>query len=248
MLCSTDQSCGRSADSTLGDYPVPSAGPIASDYGLGLRQLRQRLKAFEHEAVYFYVIDTIVTAKSGFVQTGSGPNLLGDVVTLCTCKHWMRTFRSTTDWKDAWIAGFCDVAANRGQHALVYLMRVADAYESHRELWKHLSPHSKTLKNARVNTLGDVYEPNGNIGDAFALSSYHAPLRGHSHHQTACDLGWHGDIDYFGKKRRAALLVGSPSHTFVWNRPGVRYADQKHPLGRGQKRLPLGEFLGRLNA
>jgi hypothetical protein len=222
---------------------------MAKNFGCGINQLKRTLKSFPaDDTVYLYVVASIKKEKTGFVQTGSGPNFLGDVVTLCTCKHLMRTFRSTDKWEHRWIAGFCDVDAGCGQHLLVYLMRVADAFESHRELWQDLSPLSKAQKNARVNPLGDVYEPKVDGGDAFDISNYYEPVRGHSHHRDACDGGWHRDINYAASNRLAALLVGSPSWTFLWDRPRVQYRDSSHPLGRGQKKLSLGDFLRRLGA
>jgi hypothetical protein len=220
---------------------------MADHFSIGISNLKQALKGYANDNVYAYVIDTIGTRNSRFYQAGCGPNFLGDAVTLCTCKHWMRTFRSVENWKDAWIAGFCNVDANDGRHALVYLMRVAKAYESHRALWQHLSPHSRVQKSAHVNRLGDVYEPKRSFGSAFDISSYHPPILGHSHHRDAGDHGWRYDITCHWKSRRPAMLVGSPSETFLWNRPRILYvAEHMHPLGRGQKKLSVREFLGRL--
>lgn len=236
-------------NSVITRYPVPSCGPMAAHFNIDIKMLRSLLRAYATDNIYSYVIATIETQKSVFHQAGSGPNFLGDAVTLCTCKHWMRTFRSVADWKDVWVAGFCTVVANGGQHALVYLMRVAAAYESQRELWKHLTPDSRVQKSARVNPLGDVYHPKRGPGDPLVISSYHPPLLGHSHRRNARDWSWRNDIAYSGMKRNAALLIGAPQQTFLWNQSRVLYLDEKsHSLGRGQKKLSLGEFIGRLGA
>ena len=88
--------------------------------------------------VYSYVIATVDRVDDAFVQYGSGPNWQGGKVTLCTCKHSMRAFHEPAEWKGVWIAGFCGLAAGQGRNALVYLMKVGQAYESHSELWHAL--------------------------------------------------------------------------------------------------------------
>ncbi len=159
------------------DYqPFPKAGPLAKTMNLRLDALRDCLSP--DATVYLYIIATIESREGLFVQTGSGPNFQGSLVTLCTCKHFMRTFRDAGGWKGKWVAGFTGVGAGHGKNRLVYLMRVSQAYESHRDFWSSESIPLKTkkAKAAHLHKYGDIFEPLAEIGDPF-LSTLTPSLR-----------------------------------------------------------------------
>jgi hypothetical protein len=207
--------------------PFPTAGLLSRNLDLEKSQLINELvgKTQDEVRVYSYVMTSVVRHGDKLEQTGSGPNFQGGCLTLCTCKHKMRASLSVKEWQNQWIAGF--TSHKCGEHWLFYLARVKHVYESHRELWNALRPAVQERKSARSSCLGDLYEPkcpSECIGE-FDPSHYYTPIAGHSHHKRACDNGWRIDINYKLKKLKrkpkhnAALLVGDPEFSFLWQEP-----------------------------
>jgi hypothetical protein len=217
---------------------------LAVNMNLPLGVLRERFGS-DQSTVYSYIVDSIRNQEGHFVQTGCGPNFQGDFITLCTCKGRMRTYRPHHAWKGIWIAGFTNLTAGGNRNALAYLMKVLHSFESHFDLWYSavIPEKSKQIKNARLNELGDVYEPKPeSVRDGqFNAQSYYTP---HPNHPHAADDRWHEDIDYIGYPTGLppALLVGDPQHSFLWNKP-VMFYPSHHP--RTQK-CKLGELLNQL--
>jgi hypothetical protein len=102
--------------------------------------------------VYHYVVASIHRHNGEFVQTGCGPNFQGGLITLCTCKHRMRTYMDPDDWNGIWIAGFTSLPTGNGANFLIYLMRVAYAFASQRDLWfsTAIPPAAKRAKAAHL--------------------------------------------------------------------------------------------------
>jgi len=68
----------------------PRYGKLKKNMNKTLDDLKKILKE-EDGLVYGYVLTTVKgDGSGGFVQTGSAPNFQGGLITLCTCKHWMR--------------------------------------------------------------------------------------------------------------------------------------------------------------
>lgn len=205
----------------------PSSGLLANNLNFTRSELAAQLRTAAGVA-YSYVVTSVGMDCSGrrFEQHGSAPNFQGGYLTLCTCKHQMRTNLDRPEWKGTWVAGYTSRSLHFGRHWLFYLTRVQDAYESHAELWERLPAGVREKKSAAANFLGDVFAPRGRIaGDGqFDPDRYHTPTR-HSHRRNSCDKGWHNDIDYWcaGRyKRRPSLLVGDPHLTFLWETPIIR--------------------------
>lgn len=189
--------------------------------------------------IYYYVMKTVKREGDILRHTGSGPNWQGGVITLCTCKHLMRTYPDCK--QGTWIAGFSSASANDGKNFLIYLMRVGQTFESHYDLWYSLPEEIREVKAADVNPLGDIYRPLGieTQESPFDTAMYHKPCRNHSH-----ESDWSKDIEYKTKKSIYPLfLVGDVKYSFVWNQ-GIITID--HNIGRGQRRLNLREFLDQL--
>ena len=214
------------------------------------------------ETVYCYVIDTITHQDKCFLQTGCGPNFKGDLITLCTCKHYMRCFKKPEDWEGKWIVGVTNVQAGEGKNWLVYLMQVGKAFESHYELWKYLKNDKKeTLreKSASNSIFGDVYIPTNQKmklygEDRFRPGNYAGPCDDHCHGKSnkkkGCGLEWHKDIKKHSSKRlknhTPALLVGDPDCSFLWNKRLIHLNVQK-VMTQGQKKYRTADdFLGTL--
>ena len=151
----------------------------------------------------------------------------------------MRTFLDTADWKGKWIAGFTSVNDGVGKkNALVYLMQVKDAFESHYDLWDNLPANIRKVKSAHKNVLGDVFEPQITLTTISKHSheAYHEPHPLHVHTEAG---SWHQDIEYHKNNRYAALLVGDKGKSFLWNTPRI-VAGCK--LSQGQKKMSLTTF------
>lgn len=242
------EKCGLAALSEndprgIGCQPYPQAGRLADSMNEHLANLRAET-GFAQATVYCYVIATIKTRNGQFYQRGSGPNFQGGLITLCTCKHFMRTFLDTEQWPGKWIAGFSGVAAGNGHNALVYLMKVGHAFASHQSLWfsDQISDEARRAKSASLSRFGDVYRPKSPVNDPFDVRSYAQPCEDHVH---AKDDAWHHDINYEGcKGRKAALLVGDPAHSFLWNKPMLFYIGGR--IHRGQKKMDLSNLLDQL--
>jgi hypothetical protein len=209
----------------------PTSGSLVENTNLSYMELAEQLGNLE-EAAYSYVLKSVHMDDSGqhFEQYGSAPNLQGGRLTLCTCKHQMRTSLDCCEWPGTWVAGFTSRRIHDGRHWLFYLTRVQKAYESHAELWENLPAGAREAKSAKENFLGDVFAPRGRVaGDGrFDPRRYYTPSR-HSHRRNSCDNGWHNDIDYWCADRfgRPSLLVGNPHLTFIWDEPLIAF-DKKH--------------------
>jgi hypothetical protein len=222
--------------------PFPEKGVLSDNSNASLHTLR-RVIGSEPTIAYCYVVDTIRNEGGRLVQRGSGPNFQGDMVTLCTCKHHMRTSLSPHDWEGKWVAGFTGVGASGGRNALVYLTQVGHAFESHHDLWysEEVPPETKRAKSATSSRLGDLFKPVDESSDPFDHRGYRAPREGHSH---APNNAWHRDVDCTGYgRRRAALLVGDPERTFLWDRPTIFFPDS---IGRGYRKITLSDLVSKL--
>jgi len=85
--------------------PFPRTGVMFDQMNCDLESLLEKVDS-DGDLVYSYIIATIKLRDSRFVRTGSAPNFQGGRITLCTCKHFMRTFLDKDAWVGKWIAGF----------------------------------------------------------------------------------------------------------------------------------------------
>lgn len=104
----------------------PESGLLADNSNLGLGNLADRIRKVRGGA-YSYVVSTVNLNPNnlGFEQHGSAPNFQGNVLTLCTCKHQMRSRLSADQWHgDVWLVGFTSRTIYAGRHWLFYLAKV----------------------------------------------------------------------------------------------------------------------------
>lgn len=222
--------------------PFPKKGKLYGNTNLPPGRLRNVIGS-EQATAYCYVIDTVKNEGGRFVHRGSGPNLQGGMITLCTCKHHMRTSLGPDEWEGKWVAGFTGVGAGGGRNALVYLTKVGHAFEAHHDLWysDRIPAETKRAKSATLNRLGDLFEPFDELSDPFDHRGYRPPHEAHSH---APNSAWHGDVDRTGYGgRRAALLAGDPEYSFLWDRPTIFSPDS---IGRGYRKIALSELISQL--
>jgi hypothetical protein len=216
---------------------IPTAGAFVAN--LDFPALREKLRG-QSGVVHCYVVRTVEYPEGEFIQTGSGPNFQGGLITLCTCKRQMRSRKTVTQWPGEWVAGFTSVGKVLGDRVnhLVYLIKIGQAYASHRDLWNALSPDEREAKNAHTNPVGDVFEPRSPDGDWFDAQSYLPPSSSHVH---CPDHYWLRDID---DHRRPPLLVGNREWSFVWSKPKVAWPQSK--IARDYERHPMNDFLSHL--
>jgi hypothetical protein len=243
---------GRCGDCNSGSYQrFPKTGVLAQHANLDKNQLIQTIKN-SSDVVYAYVMKSVKLVGGCLQHGGCGPNIEGGFITLCTCKHRMRTYLSCDDWRGKWIAGFTSVKCG-GRQWLFYLARVREAYESHSELWNALPAAARRVKSARNSELGDLYEPKRELAGIarFDPAHYHTPVAGHNHHNEKRPIGWHIDIDYGlspkvkqGAKRKSSLLIADPQLSFLWEKPRLYKNAHWRQRNRG---LTLETFLDILN-
>jgi len=213
--------------------PFPESGLLADNSHLPLALLAKRLRRVRDRA-YSYIVSSVKLDRStlSFVQHGSAPNFQGDVLTLCTCKHQMRSSQTADEWqKDVWIAAFTSRTIHEGRHWLFYLARIESAHESHSDLWNSVGPDSREAKAAHNHYLGDMFKPKKPQPSGSARHSpsrYYTP-RIHSHRRNRSDTGWYKDINYRHARshRRPPLLVADPELTFLWDEPMI-FLDRDH--------------------
>jgi hypothetical protein len=193
--------------------PFPETGLLADNSNLPIAILADRICKVRGSA-YSYVVRTVNLKpnKLGFEQHGSAPNFQGDVLTLCTCKHQMRSRLPADQWEDdVWIAGFTSRTINAGKHWLFYLAKVKSAHDSHSDLWSRMDASTRNAKAAHVHFLGDVFKPKTpqpTDNARFSPRRYVMP----SIHDLA------------SKSRHPPLLVADPKRTFIWEEPMIFFA------------------------
>lgn len=201
--------------------------------------LQKKIKDHLDEPIYYYIIRSVDLENNKFIQKGSGPNFEGDIITLCTCKHKMRTYPNID--QGTWIAGITskNIGSNLGNY-IYYLARINETFNSHYELWEYFKKHAPNtlkLKSSVQNPLGDIFFPkNKTINDMFDPDEYRKPIQGHSHQKN-----WHDDIKIRYKKP-SKLIVFDPKYSFVWKSPVIKINPNK--LTQGQRRKDtITEFL-----
>ncbi|MFH1675500.1 MAG: hypothetical protein ABIC40_00645 [bacterium] len=222
------------------DY-TPVRAPLDKNTNLSLKQLLKLLHS-EDSVVYFYVVTSVGYQNGRLVQKGSAPNFEGGLITLCTCKHKMRTCLTSNEWPGFWIAGLSSNTLFSGTRALVFLMKVGLAFSSFEDLWfsRTLPAETKSAKLASKHKFGDLYKPKEHIsGNPFDPVNYFPPIEEHVH---ADPQLWQNDIAYMTKEGKTpALLGGDPALSFAWDNPILQTETEKL---RNHKKLALPEFLG----
>jgi hypothetical protein len=219
---SAEESEGCAGSKSCQEFPTE--GELEANMNLTREELLDKLKNEKGE-IYGYLVKTVEHMNHEFCQTGSAPNFQGGLITLCTCKHYMRTWKETSNWKDLWIAGFTRPRLMKTGNYLFYLMKVSAAYQSFKKIWEYLSRTERDAKNAKRNVFGDIYQPKSDVGDEFKYSGYYEPAKGHVHLK---GNRWHNDICYRGLKgRRPSLLVGDSNFSFLYSEPKIYLT--KHP-------------------
>ena len=226
------------------------------------RDLAKELKSYLNEPIYFYIVRTVKYKEDKFVQTGTGPNLEGNLITLCTCKHIMRTYPEIK--AGTWIAGFTSKNAfnvNEGPKGnyLFYLFKIEKALDNQYRYNIYLEKkynRSYNVKNSVTNTFGDLFLINNekefkSEDDYYDPTFYESPHKKHGHYKNnKGESDWHGDIEKvniknWGMKREKEhkLLVGNKKKSYIWEKPVLKY---NNFLTQGQIKSTIKDFLENL--
>ena len=224
----------------LQQKPIQTISPCFLK-NLSAKDLMQKLNQYQNDEIYFYVLTTLKWVNEEIIQQGCGPNLEGDLITLCTCKHYLRTFPDIRP--NTWIAGLTSLNLSkkiRFPSLLFYLTRISHVYDTHAELWNNLTKKQRGIKSASVNVLGDIYQPkSASINfDGLNSKNYEAPIPKHVH-----EPFYSNDINP-GYKKTTKLIQGDFDLSFAWNKPKITW--KGNPVGKGQRKLILRDFIAQL--
>ena len=207
-----------------GEYDIATTPLSNIQIGRNLSSILPGLPALlRKRPVYSYVVTTAKLRHGSFVQTGSGPNLLGGAITLCSCKHKDRCSApkyegpdASDPWKGIWIAGICSIEEHQ-PNALFYLMLVAQTFDSQCKAWnsRKVIPN-KLAKAAHLSRVGDLYQPKTRqIRNEHDPAEYKPSAPNHKH-----DEEWREkDIGACFYGRFHTLLVGDAGHCYAWAQP-----------------------------
>lgn len=223
-------------------------------FNLTLNKLKKRLDKCLSENIYYYVLSTLRFDNNKIIQTGTGPNLEGGLITLCTCKHNMRTYPNIKE--NTWIAGFTSINdIDKLKNYLFYLFRIKKTFDNQFEYYTFLKdnfPKACNIKNSKTNEFGDLFFPKRgfkfkNKIDYNNPQIYLTPHPKHGHINT-----WNKDIERVKVKhwgiesfKNHKLLIGDIENSFVWNLPMIYFNNK---LTRGQKKATLKDFIKELKS
>jgi hypothetical protein len=191
------------------------------------------LKQDQDAECYAYPHHEIELVDGLFHQTRSGPNWQGGLMTLATCKHYLRQTRPIGLWVGVWFAGFAPRTATPGDNYLLYLARVGGSFCSNYQLGRALPSGTYRAKLATHNPLGDIFEPKKRLlteVDQYSYRNFVEPV-GHVRQTEFYKDGspkWHRDIQYFRNRHPAALLM---DEVFLFNRPVYKTNRELHRSG-----------------
>ncbi|MBP7653484.1 hypothetical protein KA977_08680 [Candidatus Dependentiae bacterium] len=209
--------------------PMPVNNEIARNVNLSLSEIKEKIQN-EKGIVYIYKLSTIRFENNQMQQKGSAPNFQGGLITLCTCKKYLRTYSEIKTTPRVWIAGLTSSTKNIKNPfgSLFYLMKIGERYESFYDIWLANNKTVQSAKSACNNELGDFYEPKikkikEHSEDRFNSINYEFPNENHSHIINDEDE-WRTDIEcVYNNKRRPVLLSGNINFSFLWSAPKIKF-------------------------
>ncbi|CAN5504434.1 hypothetical protein BH10BAC5_BH10BAC5_15790 [soil metagenome] len=199
----------------------------------------------ENNYVFYYILKSVKNINHSLVQIGTGPNIEGEVISLCTCKHKNRTSENIKE--GSWIAG---ISNKENGNFLFYLMKIQKTFQNQKNLYEYYLKNnlykSIKIKDANKNNYGDLFIPLRNIKDPYNPLNYTFNNKEHCHFE---GNEWYDDImkyelNVFGKKylKEHKLLLGNSSLSFVWTKGDLKY-DNELTLKRQNPLISLHDFL-----
>lgn len=226
-----DMSCLSCEQDNIQTFP--NDGILQANLNLHASKLRKLLKKDSATKLFVYSLHSVKIENSMFIQRGTAPNYQGDIITLCTCMHRMRTkITNPEDWEGVWICGI------KKPNHLFYLMKVKKAYNSMSDIFWGIDKKAVLAKNASSHILGDIYEPKSkalSLKEKVNPRFYQKPIEGHPHGE---NKEWHKDIMNYNN-HSVLYLEGDPQNSFLWSKPLVNFNFTIYP---GWKSIAVGEF------
>lgn len=179
------------------------------------------------ETIYIYPHHEIKMIDNMFAQTRSGPNWEGGVLTMATCKHLLRTYKTIEAKKTA----FCGVTNKLdGENYIMYVGVIDKTFGSNFDLNCYLSKHHPEAIKAKLSTdnrLGDIFLPVTQLtgDDKYDSMNFEEPCDDHcrkEENDSKGDAKWFKDIEYVTRNgTRPKCLIFNPAtvHTkpvYTW--------------------------------
>lgn len=179
--------------------------------------------------IYVYPHHEIKLSDEGeFQQTRSGPNWEGDLVTMTTCKHLLRTYKTIDESGRVAICGVTNKLD--GENFLMYIGVVRMTFNSMDSLSAYLQqnePKAFKAKDTRHNRLGDLFVPAYDLTgeERYDSMSFHEPVDDHCRKEELDSKGqpkWFKDIEYVtrnGTHPKSLILEPVTVHTepnYIW--------------------------------
>ncbi len=221
------------------------------------KELGSKIKS--DDIVLAYVVKTcepkraLSDASVILEHSGSGPNLAGGRITLCTCKRLMRTspvfpgdaYEKNDRQPRIWIAGFSRSTLD-GKNWLFYLMKVGKTFASQRDIYEHLKESNPEVLEKKLATdfeLGDIFVPRNPCRSEFDPRCYEQPHPNHVHRRPPRPDTWEKDINYQGYGgRHPKMLLGDKINSFCYPN-GKIYLTSNKPMTQGNRRMSKKDFL-----
>jgi len=211
------QGCG--CENELNPYVIPE---INKD---GFKRFVNE-KEYDPEAhLRVYTLTTVDVIDGKIHQRGSAPNFKGDVMTLSTCKHDMRSTLYKNYWnegeKNLWIAGFAKSTLRKKEgfsdSILLFLGKVKQIYKTFCEAWNEFDENIRSEKDASQYPLGDLYKPE-NVNNYSKNHNDYEICNSHSHK----DNGFEKDVS------TGLIFVFDAEKTFVFGPKGKEIDDKEY--------------------
>jgi hypothetical protein len=192
--------------------------------------------------VYVYTHHEIYMDGGELMQSRSGPNWEGGIVTLATCKHFMRTYRNFG--AGVGVVGVTNKLEQ--ENWLLYAGVVDKVFPSNYDLGQYLYRHHCEAYKAKLmttNRLGDIVESFGDLAYAerYDKGNYIEPCANHCRAEELDPNGnpkWYKDIEYAVRGRVPQCCTLEP---FLLNTsPGLVCLE---PMGRATLRKTGSEVV-----
>ncbi len=221
-------------------------GGRSFNQNMTLFKLKKELKDND-EPIYYYIIKSVVFSNGEYHQSGCGPNFEGGVITLCTCKHRMRTFPEIN--KGTWVAGITTRNSKESNinNSLFYIAQIKKVYDDYDSLISELPKNVVEYKSSLENPLGDIFFPKSNCNNLHLVDCYISPIKDHVH--IINGNSWQEDVGLYKSNKIDPivhkLIVFDKSKSFIWKKPIITYQNNSN-FGVGQAKTTVSKFLNNL--
>lgn len=209
--------------------------------------MEEALGSQTNAKIYSFTLHEVFYEDGLFKQTRSSPNWQGDIATMATCKHQMRTWSTAKEWIGKWNAMFCP--KHCANNALFFVGQVSQVFLSNYNYGMWMGEYRRRAhdsKSADHDPRGDIYTPKRSLvgEERYEVSNFRKPpdhTRSVEYYKDGTPKWWK-DIRYLQNKHRPAVFLYSPA--FLFSRP---YRWTGMVLGRYILKNTVDEFLSHLS-